>query len=52
MKRVMKATLMVAVSLCLAAMLALAPTVQAETIKIGAILAVTGGASFLGGPES
>jgi len=52
MKRVMNATLMVAVSLCLAAMLALAPTVQAENIKIGAILAVTGGASFLGGPES
>jgi branched-chain amino acid transport system substrate-binding protein len=48
----MKATPMVAVSLCLAAMLALAPTVQAKTIKIGAILAVTGGASFLGGPES
>lgn len=28
------------------------PAVQAETIKVGAILAVTGGASFLGGPES
>ena len=25
---------------------------QAETIKVGAILAVTGGASFLGGPEA
>lgn len=27
-------------------------SVQAETIKVGAILAVTGGASFLGGPEA
>ena len=30
----------------------LALPVQAETIKVGAILAVTGGASFLGGPEA
>jgi len=29
-----------------------APTVWAKTIKVGAILAVTGGASFLGGPEA
>ena len=27
-------------------------SVQAKTIKVGAILAVTGGASFLGGPEA
>ncbi len=52
MKRVMNATLMVAVSLCLALMMTMAPTVQAETIKVGAILAVTGPASFLGGPEA
>ena len=32
--------------------LALVPAVAAETIKIGAILAVTGPASFLGGPEA
>ena len=29
-----------------------APAVQAETIKVGAIFAVSGGASFLGGPEA
>jgi len=29
-----------------------APSVWAKTIKVGAILAVTGGASFLGGPEA
>ncbi len=40
---------------CVAALLTLAMVVSAgaaETIKIGAILAVTGPASFLGGPES
>jgi branched-chain amino acid transport system substrate-binding protein len=52
MKRVINVTLMVVVSLCLTAMLATAPTVQAATIKVGAILAVTGPASFLGGPEA
>lgn len=31
---------------------AAAPAAQAKTIKVGAILAVTGGASFLGGPEA
>ena len=36
----------------LVASLALAPAVAAQTIKIGAILAVTGPASFLGGPEA
>ncbi|MGV1097968.1 ABC transporter substrate-binding protein [Thiovibrio sp. JS02] len=37
----------------LAASLAMSVSVAcAETIKVGAILAVTGGASFLGGPES
>ena len=32
--------------------LAMMPAAQAETVKIGAILAVTGPASFLGGPEA
>ncbi len=32
--------------------LTVAPAAMAKTIKVGAILAVTGGASFLGGPES
>ncbi len=36
-----------ALTLCL-----MASPVQAGTIKVGAILAVTGGASFLGGPEA
>ena len=35
-----------------AAFCMLALPVQAETIKVGAIFAVTGGASFLGGPEA
>jgi len=36
----------------LAVSLAVIPAASAETIKIGAILAVTGPASFLGGPEA
>ena len=53
MKRFVTATLMALVMLCATAVLTLTPApVQAETIKIGAILAVTGGASFLGGPEA
>lgn len=36
----------------MAAFCMLALPVQAETIKVGAIFAVTGGASFLGGPEA
>ncbi len=40
-------------SLCAFALFfALPQTVQAKEIKVGAILAETGGASFLGGPES
>ncbi len=35
-----------------AAFCMLALPVQAETLKVGAIFAVTGGASFLGGPEA
>jgi len=42
---------MFVVVLCACALMA-APAAAAETIKVGAILAVTGGASFLGAPES
>ncbi|MBC8209254.1 MAG: ABC transporter substrate-binding protein [Desulfobulbaceae bacterium] len=41
-----------AVLATMAASLMLAPAAMAGTIKVGAILAVTGGASFLGGPEA
>lgn len=47
MKRSFAAVIMLAASLALSASLAVA-----ETIKVGAILAVTGPASFLGGPEA
>ncbi|MEE4314125.1 MAG: ABC transporter substrate-binding protein [Desulfofustis sp.] len=46
----MKACRMMMVVLALS--LAAAPAVMAETLKVGAILAVTGPAAFLGGPES
>ena len=52
MKRVMSSALTVVISFCLVASFSLASVAKAGTIKIGAILAVTGGASFLGGPES
>jgi len=53
MKQMLKRTLtVVALSLMAAGMLFTPGQAQAETIKIGAILAVTGGASFLGGPEA
>jgi len=48
MKGVVKGILLGSAALCLMA----APAVQAETIKVGAIFAVSGGASFLGGPEA
>ncbi len=48
MKGVLKKIVWGTAALCLLA----APAVQAENIKIGAIFAVTGGASFLGGPEA
>ncbi len=48
MKKVLK-KIVLATAVC--GLLA-APAVQAETIKVGAIFAVTGGASFLGGPEA
>lgn len=50
MKNILKKTLVGAAAFCLLAMPATG--VLAENIKIGAIFAVTGGASFLGGPEA
>lgn len=47
----MKRLLVLALSLCLLAGSPLAHAKAADTIKIGAILAVTGPASFLGAPE-
>jgi branched-chain amino acid transport system substrate-binding protein len=52
MKRVLSSVITVVISFCLVAGFTPAPLARAETIKVGAILAVTGGASFLGGPES
>src|SRR5512133_4298474 len=46
--RIMK---LVAVALALVAM-CVAPVLAAETIKVGALLAVTGPAAFLGAPEA
>ena len=40
------------VSFCLVTVFSMASVAKAENIKVGAILAVTGGASFLGGPEA
>ncbi|MHB8843985.1 MAG: ABC transporter substrate-binding protein [Nitrospirota bacterium] len=47
----MRTMKLVAVAVAIAAMCA-SPALAAETIKIGAILAVTGPASFLGAPEA
>lgn len=47
MKKTFTKIMLGAAVCCLTAM-----PVQAETIKVGAIFAVTGGASFLGGPEA
>jgi branched-chain amino acid transport system substrate-binding protein len=41
----------VVTALCVLVLTA-SPVLAADTIKVGAILAVTGGASFLGAPES
>jgi branched-chain amino acid transport system substrate-binding protein len=46
-----KVTLVIASILCIL-MLAASPVLAANTIKVGAILAVTGPASFLGAPEA
>ena len=52
MKRVLNSLVTAAISFCLVAGFSLASVAKAENIKVGAILAVTGGASFLGGPEA
>ncbi|MBW2506157.1 MAG: ABC transporter substrate-binding protein [Deltaproteobacteria bacterium] len=52
MRRVLGSLLTVVISFCLVAGFSPVPTAKAENIKVGAILAVTGGASFLGGPEA
>ena len=52
MKRVLSFFLTVVISFCLVAGFSPVSAAKAEDIKVGAILAVTGGASFLGGPES
>ena len=52
MKRVLSSFLTVVISFCLVAGFSPVSAAKAENIKVGAILAVTGGASFLGGPES
>jgi branched-chain amino acid transport system substrate-binding protein len=52
MKRVLNSVVTVVISFCLVAVFSFASAAKAETIKVGAILAVTGGASFLGGPEA
>jgi branched-chain amino acid transport system substrate-binding protein len=52
MKQVLKSVVTAVVSLCLVTVFSMASIAKAENIKVGAILAVTGGASFLGGPEA
>lgn len=52
MKRVLSSLLTVVISVCLVAAFTPMSAAKAETIKVGAILAVTGPASFLGGPEA
>ena len=52
MKRVLSSVVTVVISFCLVAGFSPASVAKAETIKVGAILAVTGGASFLGAPEA
>ena len=53
MKRILNLAVAIAISFSLVAGLSLASVAKAEeTIKVGAILAVTGPASFLGGPEA
>ena len=52
MKRVLSSVLTVVIAFCLVVGFSGVPSAKAETIKVGAILAVTGPASFLGGPEA
>lgn len=48
----MKRSVVATVTMLFATLAMTVAVASAETIKVGAILAVTGGASFLGGPES
>ena len=48
----MKTVTLVVVSILCILMMAASPVLAADTIKVGAILAVTGPASFLGAPEA
>ncbi|MFZ5758558.1 MAG: ABC transporter substrate-binding protein [Thermodesulfobacteriota bacterium] len=52
MKRILHATVTLLAAWAVAVFVALPAPAQAKAIKIGAILAETGGASFLGGPEA
>jgi branched-chain amino acid transport system substrate-binding protein len=52
MKRIVSSLVTAVVSFCLLTVFTMASVAKAEVIKVGAILAVTGGASFLGGPEA
>jgi branched-chain amino acid transport system substrate-binding protein len=52
MKRVLESVVTAMVSFCLVTVFSMTSVAKAENIKVGAILAVTGGASFLGGPEA
>ena len=52
MKRILLSTVTLLALWAVALFAALPSPAQAKTIKIGAILAETGGASFLGGPEA
>jgi branched-chain amino acid transport system substrate-binding protein len=52
MKRVLKSVVTAVVTFCLVTAFSNTSVAEHEVIKVGAILAVTGGASFLGGPEA
>ncbi|MFZ5766772.1 MAG: ABC transporter substrate-binding protein [Thermodesulfobacteriota bacterium] len=52
MKRILHATVTLLAAWAVAVFVALPAPAQAKAVKIGAILAETGGASFLGGPEA
>lgn len=52
MKKLFRKTLTVLCAVCTAALFCAAPIMAAQTLKIGAIIAETGPASFLGQPEA
>jgi len=52
MKRFIATTLAAVMTLAALAFMTATPATAADDIKVGAVLAVTGGASFLGGPEA